>query len=585
MPLGVIKSQGAILSHQKYQIMNIHTMKKQLEIVKAVQPKQSVTNMFFQLYIDLDNVKYDEIVMMPYMSLIGNNIFVINLSYDKSVDHYFQHTKNTKTKLVRYSQWYICKHIWRDIPSFLDKIPELYRQYIPACYDGIWETNIWIRYLTYFQISPTTKNVITLVYFLSKQLSSFAFSKINGTNIPQNVQDYYYLFRTVTKFLSPKYQFLVHLNNKLYFEDINYISDEVKTIIHKYNLEKIFDSKQLINRKLNNIIEKFSYTDLLNKLPPKYKCVNKIRGNFLNDLEFMSFYISMHHTIGLTHIYYVDASSSCDYLKTLILELPYSYIWHLYDKNAFSDDIIEMSKKYPNNIILSKEFDLNVAKSIKETKRPFANSVLIFNKEISKNMEPDLYTDYMKMVMLSYRVIDPELCSIRFDIPVKYVQSFEIPNGIFVSSLYNDYNTTETRLILNRAADFNYVNVKDYEMRCQYHNCYVRYKSYKNVLSNIPSDDKFGLNNLYDSCAELKIIHSWLKNSSVSINISDIYLFLDNVMAKNKNLDIKNICSVDDKDFTSFYDIIEKNVINSENKLQLSMVSNSTDEIQKLLHL
>jgi hypothetical protein len=71
-------------------------------------------------------------------------------------------------------------------------------------------------------------------------------------------------------------------------------------------------------------------------------------------------------------------------------------------------------------------------------------------------------------------------------------------------------------------------------------------------LEHVPSADKFGFNNLYDSVAELSIIYKWLKNNLMNINISDVYRFIENVIESNSYMKMRETCYFNEKEYNKY---------------------------------
>ena len=571
IPLWCIKVKGMIISRRVYEKLSTHTMIKNIQLVSQLKPKQSTTMLFYQIFIDLDDVTYDKIELSPYMTLIGNAVLIYNIKLKAGEERLYEDSfnKNNGIKLLRYAQWYLMNVSWKKTQkTFLDDIIPEYRQYIPVNYDGQWEINMWIRYLKLVNLPSTEKNIIACVYFLSKQFFRFTFLKVNACENEKIAKSYYVIFRTLTRIKQPVYlnNFTVYIDPQTYFDDVYELSETTKNIINKYKLYNEFDVSTLIDRKLSIDVKGFNYDDVKNIIPKVYCHIGQ-RKLFMGELEFMSKYISKYHMVGITHIHYVGAAPG-HHIKNLIMEMPYSYVWFLYDPRDFDAELIALAKKIPKNLFLfNKFFTLEDAIKIKEGKKPYFNYLFIsdlrqdFDHTNVDNMNKTFEEDNI-LQFDSYRIIDPEMAMFKFKMPYSWNKPLDIPFGDFYPQVWVGHDSTETRLIVGKSAPFRTISIKEYEISCQYHNFKDRFNIYKNVLSDLPSDLKFGLNDYYDSSAEMTIIYHWLKNIIRTVKVSDVYRFIENVIVSNESMKVRNTCYFNDEEAKDFFNKLSQKVKN-----------------------
>jgi hypothetical protein len=515
VPLFCIKSKGLVLSRKLYQLLNVHTMKTQIEILEELNPKESMTTMFYNIMVELDDFTFDNILIMPYMTFINLSITIYNLKCKLSAEAYYEKNRNLTdaTKIIRYSQWNLLHMAWNDMPSFLNKIPGEDRQYIPACYDGVYETNVFIRYLNIIDVPATTKNIIGMVYYISKQLYAYVFMKIHSMEDPQAVFDFYILYALMVRINARVYDYILNINPYEYFDSAYPISDNTQNLITEYKLGKDCNSNLTVEIQLPMIIKSIKYTS-------DYSCQINERKKLLSKMSFMTRYINQFKKVGLTNIYIIGSASK--HVAELIYEMPYSYVWTIYSPDI-CDELVDMSVKFHTKVkLFKKEFTLEDAKLFKESQKSFVNYLVMFDLDNNRTSEENNLFQFE-----SYKITDPLLTMFNF----KYSDvDIAIPAGTFYIYPWND-SKLETYLICDKGAAFTNLNKDLYINNCNYYYG-LKGKKFDNLLSILPVKERFGLNDLFDSCLELTILYNWMKLKKSVVKISDLYRFIENMMNK-----------------------------------------------------
>lgn len=108
-----------------------------------------------------------------------------------------------------------------------------------------------------------------------------------------------------------------------------------------------------------------------------------------------------------------------------------------------------------------------------------------------------------------WRIMNPAMAMFKFRLPWDDEQTSYMFGDIYLG-IFAPATSTETRLIVHANAPMKQYDNRAYEEQLFRFNTHERLETYDNILFDVPSDKKGGLDNKYDSVAEIHVIQSYL---------------------------------------------------------------------------
>jgi len=137
-----------------------------------------------------------------------------------------------------------------------------------------------------------------------------------------------------------------------------------------------------------------------------------------------------------------------------------------------------------------------------------------------------------------YNTMKPEMAMFKFRLPWKDGFTEYLDGDIYIQP-YPPATSTETRLIVGKNAGLKKYDNRKYEEQLFYFNNHMRVNNFKNILSHMKNNEKNGLNNKYDSSAEIYILQQYLlmkHSKQIELKIINMSKEINNELSKNRNL-------------------------------------------------
>lgn len=234
------------------------------------------------------------------------------------------------------------------------------------------------------------------------------------------------------------------------------------------------------------------------------------RKLLLSEIEFLTlFYKSERDESKKIYVIYAGASPGT-HVKFLAKLFPKVY-FVLYDPREF-DPVLNACTRITTHVQL---FTDDTAQEWTEDKHPDKHILFVSDIRTAEpqTMPPEEVETHIKQdnewQKKWWIIMNPVIAMFKFRLPWDDSHT-EYPRGDIYLGIFPPETSTETRLIVLRGAPMQKYNHREYEERLFRFNTVERLLQYENVLSDISPDKKEGLDNRYDSAAEIHVINSYL---------------------------------------------------------------------------
>lgn len=252
------------------------------------------------------------------------------------------------------------------------------------------------------------------------------------------------------------------------------------------------------------------------------------RKLFLTELEFLVMYFKKNPIIPSGKKIIVVYAGAAPGIHSPLLSRMFNTVeFQLYDPAKFSP----LLDKWKNIHVHQEYFTDEIAHKWSSDNNP--NDIILFISDIrtanpakmdNVEVEKRVFDDHVAQ-MRWYQIMKPTMTMLKFRLPWDNNITKYLAGDIYIQP-YPPATSTETRLIIDgpNAQIIDYDN-KAYEEILFHFNTEQREWEYDNIMKDIPIDEKCGLNNKYDSVAEIYIISEYLR-------------------LKLKKVDAKRICKI-----------------------------------------
>lgn len=246
------------------------------------------------------------------------------------------------------------------------------------------------------------------------------------------------------------------------------------------------------------------------------------RKLLLTEIEFLTMYITNHVRADLETSIYVIYAGSAPGTHILYLSQLFPHVhFELYDPREFHENL-KNNKMIRTHV---QYFTEDTAKEWISTDENHQDKEILLISDIRTGDTETMTSDEVEnRVKIDhdwqrdwYYIMKPEMSMFKFrllwnDETVTYL------NGDIYIQPYPPSTSTETRLIVGKAANEIQYDNRKYEEQMFYFNNRMRVKEYDNILHDVPTSKKHGLQNMYDYALEVHILRNYINTIDYTKN-------------------------------------------------------------------
>jgi len=266
------------------------------------------------------------------------------------------------------------------------------------------------------------------------------------------------------------------------------------------------------------------------------------RKLLMGEIEFLH---RFYKTKPTKKVYMIYAGAAAGTHLVILRELFPEVYFELYDSNPFSGKL----KKLDRVKIYNRYFFDSDAEKWKSVDHPDKHILLVSdirtadtNTMSAEKVEKCVKADH-KMQKNWYDIMEPDYSMFKFRLPWEDGKTKYMQGRIYIQC-WAPVTSTETRLMVKKNSKLVMYDNRDYEERLFHFNVHEREMEYSNSLEGQSKEAKEGLDNRYDSVAEIRILENvvddvvkWSKR--ISRVLGKRTLMNDNPLKKERGLVIE----------------------------------------------
>jgi SAM-dependent methyltransferase len=235
------------------------------------------------------------------------------------------------------------------------------------------------------------------------------------------------------------------------------------------------------------------------------------RKLLLNEIEFLTLFLKNNQSTD--DIYAIYAGSAPGTHILYLSKLFPTIHFELYDPRVFSSKLLKNTDMIKTHV---QYFTHDTAKEWISTNHP-TKQILFISDIRTATPETQTPAEVEARVKIDqtwqedwYHIIKPDMAMFKFRLPWDDDTTEYLDGDVYIQP-YPPPTSTETRLIVGKNAATKTYNNRKYEEQMFYFNNHVRPTEFTNPIQTINPMNKNGLDNMYDSAAEVYILDQYLK--------------------------------------------------------------------------